>query len=265
MSETLQNMPLRSYRPLFLALFFIFSLLCHNSFAAPGLKPLPFNPDWRPKRLVQIADSGFSRRRYQEAFTIYDFILKERGQYSPQMLLKMSAYSEGSGNATQALYYLNLYYLLNPNGDVRQKIEDLATANALQGYVFSELDYLIFLYNQYFVYICSFHLLMALLFLGIMVYRKWKGLALIYNPLFFIVFLLAAGFTANFGQIYRRGIIASEHAMLMQGPSGGSDFVQYVEKGNKLVVSDKNDIWYKVEWQGQSSWINEKNLLLIEN
>jgi cell filamentation protein len=40
---------------------------------------------------------------------------------------------------------------------------------------------------------------------------------------------------------------------------------QFVEKGNKLVVSDKNDIWYKVEWQGQTSWINEKNILLIEN
>ncbi len=265
MDGTLKNIP----NQLKMTLLACFGALCLLSGSlevqAVNLKPLPFDTTWRARRILAVADSGFARRRYAEAYQQYRYLLQERGLYSPQMLLKMSAYTESANDFTLALYYLNLYYLHNPSLEVRQKIEDLATFNSLSGYVFSELDYFLFLYNQYFIYICSFHVGMAFLFLGIMVYRKWRGRLMMYNPLFFLAFVLASAFTANFGLLYRRGIVAADQAMLMQGPSSGSDFVQHLNRGHKLVIKDQTDIWYKVEWQGSTSWINKKNLLIIEN
>lgn len=229
------------------------------------ITPLPFEKSWSSRKILQVADSGFARRRYQEAFHHYNFLLQDRGVFSPQMLLKMSAYCESTQQFTQALYYLNLYYLHNPGTEVRQKIEDISTVNNLSGYTFSELDYFLFLYNQYFIYICSFHVFMAFVFLAVMLYRKFKQKPLVYNPLFFIGFLLAAGFTANFGLLYRRGIVSNDQSILMSGPSNGADYNGRIDQGHKLVITDRNDIWYKVEWQGQAQWINKKNILLIEN
>jgi uncharacterized protein YgiM (DUF1202 family) len=181
------------------------------------------------------------------------------------MLLKMAAFSESENDYTLALYYLNLYYLLNPSPEVRQKIEDLAALHNLGGYNFSELDYFLFLYNQYFVYISSFHVGVAFLLLLIMVWRRWKGRALMYFPFFLMGFLVAGTFTANFGLLYRRGIVALDQSILMEGPSVAASVEGTLDKGHKVVIKDKTDIWYKVEWQGQEAWVNRKNILLLEN
>lgn len=229
------------------------------------LKPLPFDTTWRSRRILTVADSGFARRRYSEAYQQYNYLLQRREVYTPQMLLKMAAFSETDNNYTLALYYLNLYYLLNPSSEVRQKIEDVAATYNLGGYTFSELDYFIFLYNQYFVYISSTHVAIATLFLLIMAWRRYKGKALMYYPFFFLGFLLAGIFTANFGLLYRRGIVANDNTLLMEGPSVAASVEGTLDKGHKVIIKDKTDIWYKVEWQGKEAWLNRKNVLLIEN
>lgn len=248
---------------------FLFLASLEASAATPRgsgrIKPLPFDSTGSSRKILTVADSGFARRRYKEAYAQYVYLLNNRKLYTPQMLLKMAAFAETDANYTLALYYLNLYYLLNPSGEVRQKIEDLAAQYNLTGYVFSELDYFIFLYNQYFVYISSAYVVLTLLFAAIMAWRRYKNKALMYYPFFFFGFLLAGILTANFGLLYRRGIIANDASILMEGPSVAATLEGGLDKGHKVVIKDQTDIWYKVEWQEKEAWVNKKNLLLIEN
>lgn len=217
------------------------------------------------KLSLQKADSLFSTKNLNEAYEIYQGLLFERQVYSPQMLLKMASYCELQNDYTFALYYLNRYYVLNPGISVREKIQDLAVNQSLVGYTFSELDFLIFLFYQYYIFINATLLLGTLTFLGIIIFRRYKRKPLIYYHLFFIAFITATLILTNFGYLYRRGIIKKDNTYLFGGPSAGAGVKFIVSKGHKLVVREKNDIWWKVIWKDQEVWCLEENLLMLEN
>jgi len=65
---------------------------------------------------IELADSLFNQQKYTQSFEIYNRILKTDNLTSPAMLLKMAYIKEGLGDYSNALYYLNLYYLQTHNG-----------------------------------------------------------------------------------------------------------------------------------------------------
>jgi hypothetical protein len=49
----------------------------------------------------------------------------------------------------------------------------------------------------------------------------------------------------------------------MKSPSAGARQLALLDQGHRIKVLDKQDIWYRVEWNEQEAYIRESNLKLI--
>ncbi len=120
------------------------------------------------------ADSLFKEGKYTESFDVYQNILTEQKQASPSMLLKMAYIKEGLGGFSDALYYLNLYYLKTADRKVLDKMEEMAEKKNVSGYTFNDFEFIQTLFYKYYHTIILFLLATSLLFLAGAYYLKFK-------------------------------------------------------------------------------------------
>ena len=213
---------------------------------------------------IELADSLFNQQKYTQSFEIYNRILKTDNLTSPAMLLKMAYIKEGLGDYSNALYYLNLYYLQTHNKRALRKMEDLAKKYNLEGYKYTDIEFFMNIFYRYYSAIVYSLSGLVLILIGYMVYKK---LQLKTNPgfsLFYLLIVVAILFyVVNFGKRYQKGIIISPDTYLMDGPSSGAKLIAIADLGHRVHVLGKEDVWVKVEWEGSTAYIKENNILQI--
>jgi tetratricopeptide (TPR) repeat protein len=213
---------------------------------------------------IELADSLFNQQKYTQSFEIYNRILKTDNLTSPAMLLKMAYIKEGLGDYSNALYYLNLYYLQTHNKRALRKMEDLAKKYNLQGYKYTDMEFFMNIFYRYYSAIVYSLSGLVLILIGYIVYKK---LQLKTNPgfsLFYLLIVVAILFyVVNFGKRYQKGIIISQDTYLMAGPSSGAKLIAIADLGHRVLVLGKEDVWVKVEWEGSTAYIKENNILQI--
>ena len=213
---------------------------------------------------LKMADSLFSQQKFTESFDIYKTLLETRQQSSPQMLLKMAFIKEGLRDYSKALYYLNLYYLQTTDKKVLKKMEELATSHKLSGYEYSDWEFFMMLYRKYNTYLTYFLLALAVLFFSIIFRQKRKYDKKPVATGLLLTFTLAVLFYhINFSDSYNRGIIVQTDAYLMDAPSSGADLVRIIDKGHRVKVIDKKDVWVEIEWEGNIAYIRENNIATL--
>ncbi len=215
---------------------------------------------------LQLADSLFAAGKYTESLELYESLLDQEEVYTEGMLLKMAFIKEGLGDYSQALYFLNLYYTKTSDKRALRKMETLANQYNLAGYQFSDLEFFRTVYKRY-----SLHIIAALLALALFtfsyIYRQKSTYARrpVLSGIFF-VFLLALLFVIiNFGQGYPKAIILSDEAYLRSAPSSGADVVGIIQKGDRVSVRKREDVWVKITWDDQMVYIRESHLAEIES
>lgn len=213
---------------------------------------------------LKTADSLFAQARFTEALASYEDILQNSDRFSHQMLLKMAFIQEGLGDYTSSLYLLNLYYNYNPNKKVLRKMEDLASKNKLTGYRYTDLEYFISLYNQYYYSIIFFFLAFAVTYYLYLWIKKLRRKRLGLRPLVFIILLGIVYVLTNFDLIPAKAIISNSGSLLMSAPAASSDPIAIIDKGHRVMVLGKEDIWYRILWEGQTAYILENNLILVK-
>jgi hypothetical protein len=233
----------------------IFALLC--LFTLHKVYPQTY------EQKLNRADSLFSSYRYTEAFEIYRDIFHNSDQFSHQMLLKMAFIKEGMGDYTSSLYYLNLYYNYNPNKKVLKKMEDLASKYKLEGYRYTDIEYFISLYNQYYYSIIFFFLAFATTYFLYLLIKKFRRKKLGFRPLVFILLLAAVYILTNYNLIPPKGIISKSGTVLMSAPSASSDPVALLDKGHRIMILGKEDIWYRILWDSKTAYILQNNLMVV--
>ncbi len=214
---------------------------------------------------LNIADSLFKDQKFTESFELYESILKEHGKYSKQMLLKMAFIKEGLRDYSNALYYLNLYYLQTSDKKVLKKMEKLAKEQELIGYEYSDKEFFLMLYRKYNHYITYFLTALSILFFSALLRQKFRlkkqpfsmaiALTIIMGLLFYHI---------NFSKVYSKGIIISEQSYLMESPSSSANLVEIIEKGHRVNVINKQDVWVEIEWDGNIAFIRENNIATIQ-
>jgi uncharacterized protein YgiM (DUF1202 family) len=209
------------------------------------------------------ADSLFTSQKYTDAFLVYQDVFENSGQFSLQMLLKMALIKEALGDYTSSLYYLNVYYGYNPNKKVLKKMEELAAQYKLNGYKYTDLEYFISLYNQYYYYIIFFFLSCALTYYIYLVIKKIRRKRLGFRSLLFIIILGTAFYLTNFEIVPPKGIVKNSGTYLMSAPSAASDPIAVADKGHRVIILDKKDVWYKIWWEEKQAYILENNLIEI--
>jgi hypothetical protein len=225
---------------------------------------IPALSDPAKDRLV-IADSLFVQKKYTQSFDLYDEIYQSYNKVSPSMLLKMAFVKEGLGDYTNALYYLNLYYLKTYDKKVLKKMEALAEKHKLSGYNYDDVAFFLNIYYQYQLQIDLFSISLILLFFAVFIYRKrkYKIVPRVYGY-YYLAFLAILLLLNNFGREQKKAIITADRVYLMDGPSSGSNVVDIVKNGHKVSVLGKKDIWTRIEWGDKKVYIKEFNLKPIE-
>ncbi|MEM6297526.1 MAG: SH3 domain-containing protein [Bacteroidota bacterium] len=211
-----------------------------------------------------IADSLFQTGKYTDAFTIYEKLVHEEEVFSPQMLLKMAYVKEGIKEYPAALYYLNLYYRYSPQLEVLEKMERIAEEQVYEGYQYGDQQYFETLRGQYREILTLGFVVVAFLWLAFLVFQKVKQKPILGGSIGLLVWLVVALLWVNLSLQSRLGILQKDQAYLMDSPSAGGKPLGVLDAGHRLPILDKEDIWYKIEWEGQTGYIREHNVWVVE-
>ena len=210
---------------------------------------------------LQEADSLFKQQSYTQSLVLYEAIYNESQQATPAMLLKMAYSLEAMGNLSKALVYLHDYYRMTSDRKVLKKMNELAQINGLQGYEISDFQKFVKVTQNHRVLITLLLLSLCVLLL-LMIFRKCKkhgeksgglGLGIALTIGITILFV-------NFTDLEVKGIVTSENAYVMSGPSAAAELVEVIGQGHKVELLRKKDIWYEITWRGKRAYIRENNL-----
>ena len=214
-----------------------------------------------PREKLQLADSLFSQKKYTQSFELYEQLQRDYKKGSAAMLLKMAFIKEGLGDYTNALYYLNLYYLKTYDKKVLKKMENLAEQNKLMGYNYDDAEFFLNLYHRYQFQIDLVIIALTVFLFSLILYRKRTNKQLTLFPLFLFIGFLALIFVLNnFGRERLKAIITSPEVHLMKGPSPGADVVDVVAMGHRVEILGQHDVWVKIRWDENDAYIKAFDL-----
>jgi hypothetical protein len=235
-------------------LFFVFFLLFLSSKAEV--------PDY--KEVLDRADSLFEQELYIEAGRLYEEVYVQGELYSPQMLLHLAYIKEASGQLPQALYYLNLYYKLNPSVKVLEKIDKIAKAQGFEGYTYTDAAYFDHLLRRYHTYLWAVPFVIGLFWFLLLFWQR-QQLSL-RRIIAFSAFVLLTGFFYNWRSLPKAYVILHQSpAVLMSAPSAASEKLFFIEKaGHRFELLGQTDIWYKVRWREKQVYLRRHNALVLE-
>lgn len=236
----------------FLHTFLCFSLIISANFSYGQTE----------KELLSEADSLFDNGKYTKSIEKYEKILTEQKRFTPQMLTRMAYINEAEGDIMEALYYLNLYYKYTADESVLQKMSELAEAKKLDGYKFTDYEYFSSVFHKNYSIIL---LISSLITLGLMIFifiRKRQQESVII-PSVFVALLMGFYFWLfNFG-FNKNNAIISNKAYVVASPSAGAKRMYQLNKGDRVEVTSKNDIWYKIKSGDNEVYIREGNLKVV--
>jgi tetratricopeptide (TPR) repeat protein len=209
---------------------------------------------------IETADSLFARARYEAAYPLYRQELR-RGLTSPRVLLRMAYVQEGLGHYPAALYYLSLAHRRKPTYATWRKMTEVAQSYRLAGYPETWRTKLLITFRRYYYTILQ-GLLIGAVLVGVFLlvrHRASRSFWITYG-----LYLLGVGFYLNFLSPSKVGLVARPHAALMGGPSAGASWLTTARAGDRLLVRDQQDIWYRVEWRNRDAYIRRNDLLVLE-
>ena len=213
---------------------------------------------------LTLADSLFGKKKYTESFELYKSILELEKKSSPSMLLKMAYIKEGLGGYSDALYYLNLYYLQTADKKVLSKMEELSKKRNMKGYEFSDFEFIQTIFYKYYFIICGLVMALAILFLAFTYHLKINLKRSPILPASLMSIALAILFyILNFGHDYDKAIINQSSTYMMSGHGAGAEVMSVIDKGNRLQTLGEYDVWTKVEFDNKTGYIKTDKLKKI--
>ena len=60
------------------------------------------------------------------------------------------------------------------------------------------------------------------------------------------------------------GLVARAGAALMDGPGASAAWLSTAAMGDRLLVLDQQDIWFRVQWQQRQAFVRAADLLVVE-
>ena len=222
------------------------------------VSPLATRAQEEVNAVLSTADSLYEARQYTESLKLYEQILEE--QQSPAMLLKMSFIEESMGDYSDALYYLNEYYLLTSDERATEKIQQLSEQHQLRGYEYSDYDLFFNILRRY--QFALIYGLLALVMAGLVYFalRKRSGESAYGLGITFVILLGALFFLNNYAAGPEQAIITADNTYIMAGPSPGSKVVYISGKGHRVKVARQQDVWTEIEWNGEPAYVRQDNL-----
>jgi lipopolysaccharide export LptBFGC system permease protein LptF len=208
---------------------------------------------------LQIADSLFSTKNYQEAMLVYEDLLNNEETFSPAMLLKMAFISEGKGDYSSASFFLAKYYDKNPNPRVITKIKSLTEQANLIGYNLDDSDRLFKFVSDFQTELSStFSLLLFISLILLFVFRTKADRPSYYLPTVVLIVLVFA--INNFLSEPKTGIVTGSPTLIMDQPTAGGKLIEVVEPGHRVIIKSTKDVWLEVSWGDKTAFVKKDNI-----
>ncbi|WP_317048498.1 SH3 domain-containing protein [Echinicola strongylocentroti] len=198
----------------------------------------------------------FNAKSYQEAYNLYTDILQNEDAYSPAMLLKMAYITEGMGNYEDASLYLSKYYDHNPSPKVISKIKSLTDQPELKGYTFSDKAQFFKLLTDHQQPITGTLALLLIISLILVLVKKKANKPKYLIPSMILVALVFL--SNNLLNAPQTGIIKESPTIIMGGPTAAGKFIDKVNPGHRVIIKSSEDIWYRIDWNGQDAYVKKE-------
>lgn len=213
--------------------------------------------------LINNADSLYNVKKWDASYNLYFQIFNSTKTYSPNMLLKMAFISGQNGDLSNQLFYLCTLYRHHPSSKLLRNIEAISEDNDLQGYSYSDIEYFISVYKHHYDKILISFIVASIIICSYLFIKKMKNNKLGYRPALFLIFLGILYVISNYSLIPPRAIIKKNNCLLMEEPAASSQLMTIANRGNRITLLSKSDVWYLVGWEGSRYYIKETNLLII--
>jgi tetratricopeptide (TPR) repeat protein len=234
-----------------LYLFFLFWTFCSQPVLAQ-----------KNSRALAKADSLFEAGAYEQAYPLYRQVLRQEQLASPRLLLRMAYIQEGLEHYAAALYYLSLAQARQPRAATWRKMTELAQNYRLTGYSDTWQQQLSITLRRYYYRVLQLLLVGAVGGGTLLFLRRHQS-----GPAWWGVYAGYLGLTVVYLNIFgpeKVGIVSQPTAALMGAPSPGANWLTTAAAGDRLVVVGQRDIWYEVQWRGQSAYIRRHDLMLVQ-
>lgn len=208
------------------------------------------------------ADSLFDEKKYTESFLLYESIYNEQMHSSPRMYLRMAFIKEGLGTYSEALFYLNEYFLRTSDKNVQAKMKEIALEQNLNGFEINDKTFFVRQLRIFYNEITITILTLSIMVFFLMIYLKYKkGVRSIPLGLILIMLLTTSYYLLNYGKKSNEGIITENHAYIMTGPSSGSNLIEVIRNGHKVkIIEEASELWMVIEWNGKKGYIRKNKL-----
>ncbi len=211
---------------------------------------------------LQKADSLFRVGQVAEAYPWYRRARDQGGLQSDRQLLRMAYIQETLGHYPAALYYLSVAQARQPRYATWRKMVALAQEHRLTGYPDTWRQNLFITLQRY--YYRQLQVLRDLAIVGgtaLLIRRRtadraWWSM--------YAGYLLGIGLFLNLLAPTRVGLVARPRVPLMAGPGAGSTWLTTAAAGDRFEVLGRQDIWYRVQWQGRDAYLRRPDLLLVD-
>jgi hypothetical protein len=206
-----------------------------------------------PELQLAQADSLYAAGKYIQAFENYYDLFENKKVYSDRLLLRMAQIKEASGDYTSTLYYLSKLFYLTADKRIIKKIIEIAQEQKLSGYTADDTQYAMTLYQQYKWQIVVGIFMLFSVWLGLIYRTASKGKSIIIPLFAFFMFVISSLWIINFHTDYQYGIILTDNALLMNAPAAGAQQIGMGQKGEKVKILSKTDIWLEIVSENKTS------------
>ncbi len=213
---------------------------------------------------ITKGDSFFVKKDYLTSMVYYKTAFDQDKAFSQQMLARMAMIEEAADHYVMALYYLNTMYSFYPDSRIIQKMEDMGNRYHLSGYNYTDLEYAISIYKEYYYYIIFSLSAIGIPFIIYLFLRKRKDIGLGMRPLIFLGILGGAFYLNNYDITPSMSIIKND-CTIMEGPSAGSPAVESIDAGHRVRIIKKEGIWYEIIWKDKHLFVRDIYLLPVGN
>jgi hypothetical protein len=229
-------------------------------FCSFGVSEVGYSLD-KSQKLSQ-ADSLFDIKKYTESFLLYESIYAQQLHSTPRMYLRMAFIKEGLGNYSEALFFLNEYFLLTSDKNVQGKMKEIALEQNLNGFEINDKTFFVRQLRIFYNEITITLLAISILTFFLIIYFKFKkGVRSFPLGLILIILLSASYYLLNYGRDSNEGIITQDHAYIMSGPSSGSNLIEVIKNGHKVkIIEESSELWMVIEWNGKKGYIRKNKI-----
>lgn len=211
------------------------------------------------------ADSLFLEKNYGEASELYLELLDKHTINRSNAYLKLAFISEQKGDFSKAIYFLSEYFHLNPSESTFTKINKMAEENSFSGYGRSDFNFLLLLYERFYLWICLIlFLIVGFSFYVLLIKKIKREPTALRHKLSFVFLVFFSLFFLNIGAYYNQGIVKSENVYIRKAPSSAAQVVGNLGEGSRVNIIGEKDIWLRLFINGEIQFAKKSDFWIID-